>query len=281
LIRLDRNQFALGIDVTASPLGILAIAHLRGGQMAGRSDGSERRYRPGDVFFAVQPEHSYATTSIDADIEVAVIDPALLSQIAGPVPGRTSQPVRFIGYEPVSAQAAQAWKNTCTYVRETVLGDLSASSQPLVVSAAARLLVATALNTFPNSAVTDPTSEDRHDAHDETLRRATAFIDEHAHQDISMADVAEAARVTIRAVQLAFRRHLDITPTEYLRRVRLEHAHHDLVAADPAIISVTAVAYRWGFASSSRFAASYRRAYGVTPSHTLRQDRPPRLACTS
>ena len=53
-----------------------------------------------------------------------------------------------------------------------------------------------------------------------------------------------AAHVTIRAVQLAFRRHLDTTPADYLRRVRLDRARHDLIAADPARDSITAVAYR-------------------------------------
>ena len=92
----------------------------------------------------------------------------------------------------------------------------------------------------------------------------------HAHDDITGAEIAAAAGVTVRAVQLAFRRHLDITPLGYLRRVRLHHAHRQLAAADPQHESVTAVAYRWGFANPSRFAACYRQAYGVLPSHTLR-----------
>jgi len=83
---------------------------------------------------------------------------------------------------------------------------------------------------------------------------------------------AAAASVTVRAVQLAFRRYLDTTPTGYLRRVRLEHAHRQLIAADPAHETITAVAYRWGFSSSSRFGAYYRQAYGVTPNHTLHRD---------
>jgi AraC-like DNA-binding protein len=47
-------------------------------------------------------------------------------------------------------------------------------------------------------------------------------------------------------------------------------AHQDLLRADPAAATVTAVAARWGFASSSRFAAYYYRVYGIRPSHTLR-----------
>ena len=56
----------------------------------------------------------------------------------------------------------------------------------------------------------------------------------------------------------------------YLRRVRLDAAHSELLTADPGQVTVTSVAYQWGFASTSRFAAQYRAVYGVLPSHTLR-----------
>jgi AraC-like DNA-binding protein len=270
--RLDRNRFLMSFDVTGTPLGVLTIGQLRGGQAAYRAGGHERRYRPGDVFFAVQPELPYAVISVNADIEVAVIEPSLLSQVADAAPGRTQEPVRFTGYGPVSLPAAQVWKDTCAFVRATVLDNPEAVAQPLIAGSAARLLAAVALATFASNAVTDPTAGDRHDAHGDTLRRAIAFIEEHADQDITVGGMAQAAHVTVRAVQLAFRRHLDLTPMQYLRRVRLGHAHHDLVAADPATTSVTAVAYRWGFASSSRFATVYRQAYGVNPSRTLHQN---------
>jgi transcriptional regulator GlxA family with amidase domain len=43
------------------------------------------------------------------------------------------------------------------------------------------------------------------------------FVDDNAHRDISITDIASAVHVTIRAAQLAFRRHLSTTPTAYLR----------------------------------------------------------------
>lgn len=80
-----------------------------------------------------------------------------------------------------------------------------------------------------------------------------------------------AAGVSPRALQLAFRRHLNTTPLAYLRRIRLELAHRDLSSAVPgAHTTVTAVALRWGFASKSRFAREYRAAYGQLPDSTLR-----------
>jgi transcriptional regulator GlxA family with amidase domain len=88
---------------------------------------------------------------------------------------------------------------------------------------------------------------------------------------ITVSDVADAACVGPRALQLAFSRHLGMTPKAYVRRVRLEAAHRELQAADPtAGDTVAAIALRWGFPKPDRFAAAYRTEFGVLPSHTLR-----------
>jgi transcriptional regulator GlxA family with amidase domain len=109
-------------------------------------------------------------------------------------------------------------------------------------------------------------------ARPDALRRAVAFIDANPERDIALADIAGAAYVTPRAVQLVFRRHLDTTPTAYLRKVRLRHAHEQLRAASPRDgVTVTEIALQWRFANPSRFAEHDRAAYGVAPSHTLRQ----------
>lgn len=105
----------------------------------------------------------------------------------------------------------------------------------------------------------------------ETIGRAITFIEERAHDEISVADIAAAAYVTVRAVQLAFRRHLATTPLAYLRQVRLERAHGELLSADPDRTTVTAVAAGWHFTNASRFSAYYRTVYGVPPAQTLRQ----------
>jgi AraC-like DNA-binding protein len=90
-----------------------------------------------------------------------------------------------------------------------------------------------------------------------------------------MADIAAAAFVTTRAVQLAFQRHKGMTTMEYLRLVRLDRARRDLAGASADDgLTVTAVAYRWGFSSPSRFALRYRQAYGVSPSLTLHGEGP-------
>ena len=92
------------------------------------------------------------------------------------------------------------------------------------------------------------------------LRHAVAFIHESADADIGLEDIAAAVSVSPRSVQYAFRRHLDTTPLEYLRRVRLDRAHRDLKAADPANDTVTAIAGRWGFTHAGRFSLAYKAA---------------------
>jgi transcriptional regulator GlxA family with amidase domain len=104
-----------------------------------------------------------------------------------------------------------------------------------------------------------------------TLQRAMAYLDTRAGLDTDIEDIAREASVTPRAVQFAFRRHLDLTPTGYMRRLRLQHAHDELRdAARGDGVTVTRVALDWGFNNPSRFAAYYRSAYGMAPGETLR-----------
>jgi transcriptional regulator GlxA family with amidase domain len=102
------------------------------------------------------------------------------------------------------------------------------------------------------------------------LRNAIDFIQENADADIGLEDIAAAVNVSPRSVQYAFRRNLGATPLEYLRRVRLDRAHRDLKAADPANDTVTAIAGRWGFSHAGRFSLAYKAAFGTAPSQTLR-----------
>jgi transcriptional regulator GlxA family with amidase domain len=107
-------------------------------------------------------------------------------------------------------------------------------------------------------------------AQPQTLRRAIAFIGDNAHRDIGLGDIATAICVTGRSVQYTFRRHLGTTPLQYLRRVRLDRAHRDLEAADPAVDMVMKIACRWRFGHPGRFSKAYKQAFGTAPSRTLR-----------
>jgi AraC-like DNA-binding protein len=225
------------------------------------------RYRPGDVLIGNLHHAGLTARTYGLHDRNVTLPLRLLRAVAGVEPG-ISAPLRFLSPHPASPAAQAQWSAVARYV-DDLLTSPGAVLSPMVITGAARLLAATALTVFPNTALAPAAPRDRRDASGVTVRRATAFVDEHAGQHITVADIAAAACVTVRAVQLAFRRELDTTPTAYVRTVRLAHAHRELVDADLAQETVTAVAYRWGFSSASRFSAYYRETYGVSPKQTL------------
>ena len=203
---------------------------------------------------------------------LVTLDAPALREAAGIEPGSEALPT-FNSIRPISPTRAASWRRTLNYVGAMLRGDPAIADAPLVLGSANRLLAGLLLATFPNDSLIAPEGRDSRDARSVVaLRRAVAFIDASAGLDIGIADIAAAAGMSRRAVQLAFRRHLDTTPTDYLRRVRLDSAHLELLDAAPGSgVTVTEVAYHWGFSSPSRFAERYRAAYGVSPSETLRR----------
>ena len=268
-IALDSADQSADLEFQVEPMHKIVVTRTVTSRVERASTEAFGRYERGQVFLLSSPGLPYRTRWTQGRSANCVIDPSLLASVAEPAPARRPEPIRFTRLDPPTPAAAARWWATRIYVAR-LLANAEAAAAPLLVASAAHLLTAATLATFPSTALIDPTIEDRHDSHPATLSRAMTFIEEHAEQDITIADIAGAANVTVRAVQLAFRRHRGVTPLEYLRLVRLDHAHRDLVAADPGGQTVTAIAYRWGFPSSSRFSYYYRQAYGVTPSRTLR-----------
>lgn len=256
-VRFDRLSGHIGFEALGDPLDAYVFGHLTSGRLWYPSDGEDRFVASDDVFLAMPPGRPFAVGAEDPQAAMVVFGQDVVDEVA--------DDVRFDGCRPLSPAAAAAWRSTCLHLQNEVLPVFE--NNPLVVANAIRLLVATTLATFPNSTLMDWTAADRRDAHPRTVRRAVTFIEDNAAKDITVADIARAARVSIRAIQLAFRRHLDMTPMAYLRRVRLSCADADLRAANG---TVTMIAARWGYARPGVFAAHYRAAYGVSPSQTLR-----------
>lgn len=100
--------------------------------------------------------------------------------------------------------------------------------------------------------------------------RAAELIEAHAHEPLTVDDIAVAVGITARALQDGFRRSYDTTPMAFLRDVRMQRVRTDLMDADPTRTTVTAVALKWGFLHLGRFSVLYHRRFGETPSQTLR-----------
>lgn len=105
-----------------------------------------------------------------------------------------------------------------------------------------------------------------------SLRRALEYIHAQARRNPSLAEIAAAACVSPRTLEVVFRRRFDRSPLEYARGVRLERVHQALqaAAAEGRRVTVTDVALDHGFVHLGRFAAQYRQRFGCAPSAALR-----------
>lgn len=172
---------------------------------------------------------------------------------------------------PVSPEMTRYWRALTGLVAGALSDPDSPLGSPVLADDLARTVATAVLHTFPNSTMTRQHVPGPGAAAPATVRRAVAYLEENAHRPVQLSEVADAVGTSARALQYAFRRHLDTTPLAHLRRVRLERTRQDLREADPTRgDTVAAVAARWGFTNTGRFAAAYRAAYGVTPAETLR-----------
>jgi len=102
------------------------------------------------------------------------------------------------------------------------------------------------------------------------IRNALEFIENQPGDIETVADIAAAVGLSVRALDDGFQRYVGTPPMAYLRQVRMVRAHAELRASDPERTTASAVARKWGFGHYGRFAAEYARRFGRKPSETLR-----------
>lgn len=141
---------------------------------------------------------------------------------------------------------------------------------PLAAQRLEQMLIASLLLGQPHNyfdALTAPVTP----AGPRPVARAAELLRAHPELAWTVADLANRVAVSVRSLQEGFRRSLGSTPMGYLRDVRLEQIHDELVRAEPGSVSVTEVAARWGITHFGRFAANYRRRFAEKPSETVRR----------
>jgi AraC-like DNA-binding protein len=259
-----RNTARMRYDV--APLGYLLIYRV----VSGRYERESERMARGAVGVIADPRNAYGASETDLSMQLVGVPLPTLAQVGARDPEDDGGSVRFTGLQPVSARAVLQWEAAVAYAG-AVLNNPDAAASPLLLGTTARTLAAAALTAFPNTTWDDDAAAREHTRPaPSAVRLAVAYIEAHAGEDISLLDIARAASITPRALQYAFRRNLGTTPLGYVRRVRLDRAHTDLLNADPLRgDTVASIAMRWGFLHQGNFAAAYRDAYGTTPRQSL------------
>jgi AraC family transcriptional regulator len=94
------------------------------------------------------------------------------------------------------------------------------------------------------------------------VRQARERLHDGAHEGVSVADVAAGAGVHPVHLARVFRACFGLSPGEYVRRVRLEHATARLAATTDALADI---AHDAGFADQSHFTRAFRQHTGLSP----------------
>ena len=96
------------------------------------------------------------------------------------------------------------------------------------------------------------------------LRPAIRHLERHYNQPLQLAEMAELAALSPYHFQRIFKAVTGETPSEYLRRLRLENIARRLFYDSGA--SITALALEHGFSSSQALAKAFHRHFGLAPS---------------
>jgi AraC-like DNA-binding protein len=265
LTRVDGLTYGGTLAESGNAIGLALVDGDGGGVSVGGADAA--LVRNGGLLYP--PGKPIEVAFRDSTIAVVLLPEVEVAQLAEEATGLPAAALRFESMAPVSEPMRQYWCRTVGFLQRQ-LNTPEIDTPPLVVAELRRLAAAALLSVFPNTATT-VRLPDAGRAAPAVVRRAIAHIDARAGAPVTLTEIADAVGLSPRALQEAFRRHLDTTPMAYLRRARLERAHRDLRTADPAgATTVAAIARRWGYTNPGRFSVDYRAAYGQPPSHTLR-----------
>lgn len=91
---------------------------------------------------------------------------------------------------------------------------------------------------------------------------ALRFIRMHAHRGIQVRDVLMKVPVSRRCLEQKFRKFLNRSPADEIRRMKLEHVKRLLIATD---LSLDEIAAATGYSSASRLSFLFRQATQLTP----------------
>ena len=261
-VRVDRQADSRYLGVTIPLSGTIRV--WRGGEVV--------EARAGESLVVIAADGRFrAEWSADCDALMLRMTTSSLARAAGALTGEweSGRPPRFV-HQVLPLKEGYAVHAAARLLAQ-ILGqydDIAVVPNGLLHQLSEHALSAALLGLEHD--LSAPTQRTFHAAPSSAVRSAIRLIDGEDAEVFNVNELARHVGITVRALELGFRRVLDETPYQYMRRIRLERAHRDLSSADPTTgTTVTEIATRWGFFHTGRFAASYKETYGVMPSATL------------
>jgi len=94
------------------------------------------------------------------------------------------------------------------------------------------------------------------------VRKCCEYINRHLHDEITLKTLSDLTGKSANYISDSFQKDLQIRPTLYIRKLKLDYAKHVLEVAD---LSVAAISDLLAFPSTSSFITYFKEEFGVTP----------------
>jgi AraC-like DNA-binding protein len=198
-------------------------------------------------------------------LQIMIDMPEMIAAVQALTGKAPSAPLRFEPRMALDVGAGAALSRLVAFMAQEIdLGGLVGS--PIVGARISDAVLAQLLLGHPHNA-SRLFEAKVHPAEPRHVRRAAEYLAGNAGRPLRMAEIARAAGVSIRALQVAFLKYRGATPMQFLRQQRLEMARQLLSSRD-ARPAVREVARACGFAHLGRFGAQYFERFGEYPSAT-------------
>ena len=195
------------------------------------------------------------------------IERSLIEQHCQQLLGRTlAKNIEFESAIPIASESGARWLRMVSWVYDCL--SLDDELSPLMSAQLESGLVHMLLTNQPHNYSAEILA-DAPSLAPSFVKRVERYIEDHAHEPITIVDMAEHAGVSSRSLFAGFRRYRDTSPMLYLKEIRLRRVNEELLRRNSGNETVTAVAFRWGFNHLGHFTTDYKRRFGESPSATL------------
>ncbi|MCL2657323.1 MAG: AraC family transcriptional regulator [Betaproteobacteria bacterium] len=265
------GRISYGGNVTISPRQFdtfyLVQMPLRGGECI--DSGGQTTYSSPTVSTVLNAQQQLQIRhGVGTEKLVVRIDRDLLERQCSQHLGRSVQHrIEFETSMPLDSPAGKRWMRTVSWLFDCLDNDAPFAS-PLLTAQIEQMIVAMLLVCQRNNQ-SAAFQDDSRVITPAFVRRAELFIEEHAHEPITVCDMAEHVGVSTRSLYNGFRKYRNISPMLLLKENRLRRVREQLLQSDVGQTTVTAVAYQWGFTHLGHFTTDYKRWFGESPSETL------------
>jgi AraC-like DNA-binding protein len=264
-----RLRYGASVRVDADFRNLTLIKKCVEGTGNVRQGGVHAQWRPGSII----PVSPNLGTVLDLGLEFASIALKLDTQRLELLCSRwlghpIDEDIRF-ALTPFSGALQRTWNSTLAMLES---GGFAVNALPQAAEAALEEFVLTLLlRGHPHNFSEELKRPERYPG-SQLVRRAMQFVEENASSALTTSDIAVGIGTSVRALQTGFRKWRQVTPSEYLRTVRLQRVRDALLRAEPST-TVTDVALDHGFFHLGRFSQHYKRAFGENPAATLARTR--------